>query len=50
MLVIGNREQESSHVSVRVRGQGNKGSFIIRELIEKIIEDINLRAPSPRID
>ena len=50
MLVIGNREQESSHVSVRVRGQGNKGSFIISELIEKIIEDINLRAPSPRID
>ena len=50
MLVIGNREEESSHVSVRVRGQGNKGSFIISELIEKIIEDINLRAPSPRID
>ena len=50
MLVIGNKEEESSHVSVRVRGQGNKGSFIISELIERITEDINLKVPLPRID
>ena len=50
MLVIGAREVDSSHVSLRVRGQGNKGSFIISELIEKIIEDIKLRIPSPRVN
>ena len=50
MLVIGAREVDSCHVSLRVRGQGNKGSFIISELIEKIIEDIKLRIHSPRVN
>ena len=50
MLVIGAREVYSCHVSLRVRGQGNKGSFIISELIEKIIEDIKLRIHSPRVN
>ena len=50
MLVIGGREAESSNVSVRVRGQGNKGSFIISELVEKITTDIKLKMSSPKVD
>ncbi|MED5580082.1 MAG: threonine--tRNA ligase [Nitrospinota bacterium] len=50
MLVVGAREAESSHVSVRVRGQGNKGSFIINELIDKISLDIKSRTTNPRVD
>ena len=50
MLVVGGREAESSNVSVRVRGQGNKGSFIISELIEKITTDIKLKMSSPKVD
>ena len=40
MLIVGEKEQESEMVSVRMHGQGDKGSVKLDEFIENITEEI----------
>jgi len=44
MLVIGPRDMESGHVSVRLHGQGNVGAKPVAEVVSGILEKVKSRA------
>ncbi len=44
MFIIGNKEAEDGSVSVRLQGEGDKGSFKIDEIIEILKEEIRKKA------
>jgi threonyl-tRNA synthetase len=43
MLVIGQRDLEAGHVSVRVHGKGNQGARPRGEVVAAIFQSINER-------
>ncbi|SDC91746.1 threonyl-tRNA synthetase [Paenibacillus sp. UNCCL117] len=44
VLVVGEKEKQSDSVAVRKRGEGDIGSFAVKELAERIAEDIRLKS------
>ena len=43
MLVVGNREADAGEVSVRVRGQGDRGSCKLDDFIGEIVDEVRLK-------
>ena len=43
MFIVGQKEMESGSVSVRRHGEGDLGSFLINEFIEKILSEVKER-------
>jgi threonyl-tRNA synthetase len=44
VLIIGGREEENESVSVRVRGQGDKGAVKLSEFKQKMLDEIKTKA------